>query len=105
MLLSKSALKSVIVGPAVDPTEEHLAGLLGRKRILAQDLRLLVEQTYHTANFPVDGPLALPQSTKKEMLSWIEDNWECLVEQFTTMTAIQRILLVRLHLFRDSQEN
>jgi hypothetical protein len=60
MLSSKSALKSVIVGPAIDPIEKHLARFFGRKRILAQDLRLLIEQVCHTANFPFDEPRALP---------------------------------------------
>jgi hypothetical protein len=55
--------KSVIVGPAVDPIEKHLAALLGRKRILAQDLRLLVEHVCHMANFLFDGPRAFPRST------------------------------------------
>jgi hypothetical protein len=71
---SKSALKSVIIGRAVHPIEEHLAGLLGRKPILAQDFRLLVEQVCDTANFPFDGPRAVPCSTKREILFWIEDN-------------------------------
>jgi hypothetical protein len=105
MLSSKSALKSVIIGTAVDPIEKHLAGLLGRKGILTQDLRLFVKQVCHTANFPFDGPRALPRSTKREILCWIEDNWESLCVQFTAMTAIQRTLPVRRHLFRDSQEN
>jgi hypothetical protein len=41
MLSSKSVLMFFIVGLIVDPIKEHLARLLGRKRILAQDLRLL----------------------------------------------------------------
>jgi hypothetical protein len=65
MLSSKSALRFVIVGPVVDPIEKHLAGLLRRKRTLAQDLRLFVEQACHTANFPFDGSHALPRSTKR----------------------------------------
>jgi hypothetical protein len=105
MLSSKSALKSVVVGPAVDPIEKHLAGLLWRKRILAQDLRLLVEQVYHIANFTFDRPRPFPHSTKREILGWIEDNWESLGEQFTAMTAVQRTLSVRMRLFRHNQEN
>jgi hypothetical protein len=98
-------LKSVIVGPAIDLIKKHLAGLLARKRILAQDLRLLIKHVCHTANFPFDGSRALPRSTKREMHSWIENNWESLGEEFTGMTAIQRTLPVRMHFFRDSQEN
>jgi hypothetical protein len=74
ILSSKLVLECVIVWPAVDPIEKHLAGLLGRKRILAQDLLLLVEQACHTANFPFDGPHALPRSTKREIVRWIQDN-------------------------------
>jgi hypothetical protein len=88
ILSSKSALKSLIVELAVDPIEKHLTGLLGRKRILAQDLRLLIEQVCHTANLPFDVPRALPCSNKTKIFRWIADSWEYLNEQFTVMTAV-----------------
>jgi hypothetical protein len=65
---------------------------LGRKKVPSEDLRTLLGQVCETLNISFEGPHRLHKSTKREMLEWIEVNWEIAGEGFTMVTANQRIL-------------
>jgi hypothetical protein len=89
ILSSKSEMKAVIDHTVHVPVEKHLGELLGRTRIHSEDLKLLVVQVYDTTGVPFEGAHALRQSTKKEVLNWIGENWTTLGEAFTPIAANQ----------------
>jgi hypothetical protein len=92
MLSSKSQTKRVLAGQEIDPVERHIVGLLGRTRVLSEELRLVIEQVCEAATVSFEGPHRLNRSTKREMLDWISANWEELGQVVTSITANQRTL-------------
>jgi hypothetical protein len=83
-------MKAVIGSAALDPLEKHLGELLGRTRILPEDLKLLVVHVCDTTGAPFEGIHSLRRSTKKEVLEWIVENWPTLGEAITRIAANQR---------------
>jgi hypothetical protein len=55
ILSSKSEMKAVTVHAALDLIKQHLGELLGRTRILSEDLKLLVVQVCDTTRVPFEG--------------------------------------------------
>jgi hypothetical protein len=87
---SKSDLKAVVGPKAVDPIEQHLAALLGRPRVVTDDLKLLVTQVLETRRMSFEGPHPLRRATKREVLDWIGEQWDVLGDTFTMITVNQR---------------
>jgi hypothetical protein len=83
-------MKAVLGHAAHDPIEKYLGELLGRTRILSEDLKLLVVQACNTTGVPFEGAHSLRRSTKREILKWIGENWPTLGEAFTMIAANQR---------------
>jgi hypothetical protein len=64
----------VIGRVAVDPIECHLGALLGRPRVLSEELNILIVQACEATDIPFEGAHALNRSTKREVLEWIGEN-------------------------------
>jgi hypothetical protein len=93
IISAKSVMGSAIRQAPTHPFEEHIAGLLGgRKRILSHQLRILIGQVCEMLRLPFDAPRQLNRSTKREMLEWIEANWEIVGEGFGVVAVSQRTL-------------
>jgi hypothetical protein len=90
ILSAKSEMRSVVAHRAIDPIEQHLAALLRVPKVLAQDLKLLVEQVCGTAGTSFEGQHSLNRSTKREVIEWIGANWADLGGVFATVAANQR---------------
>jgi hypothetical protein len=71
------------------PIEQHLANVLGRRRIVSWELKAIIEQVCEVEKVVFDGPHPLKRSTKRELVEWIELNWGGLGQTFTTITANQ----------------
>jgi hypothetical protein len=71
-LSSKSEMKRVIGGTAVDPIEQHLGALPCRPRFLSEELKLLVARVWEAANVPFEGAHALNRWTKNGFLNGLE---------------------------------
>jgi hypothetical protein len=67
-------MKGVIGRTAVDPIQKHLGALLGRPRLLSEELKLLVAHVCGVANVPFDRAHALNRSTKRDVLEWVREN-------------------------------
>jgi hypothetical protein len=63
--------------------------LLGQRRVLSEELKLLVVQVCEAADVPFEGGHTLNRSTKREFLNVLK-NWDALGETFTTTAANQR---------------
>jgi hypothetical protein len=94
ILSSKSELKGVVGRRAVDPIEQHLAELLGRSRVLTEELKLLVTQVCEVSGVAFEGDRSLKRATEREVLDWIGQQWEQVGQTFTTVAANQRPVAV-----------
>jgi hypothetical protein len=93
ILSSKSAMGKVVDHGTTNPFEQHISGLLGgRKKSLSEQLRILIGQVCETMDLPCSAPRKLSRSSKRDMLEWIEANWEVVGERFTIVAASQRTL-------------
>jgi hypothetical protein len=68
ILSSKSKTRGVIRRTAVGPIEQHLGVLLGRPRVLWEELKFLVVQVCEGADVPFEGAYALNPWIKRELL-------------------------------------
>jgi hypothetical protein len=90
ILSSKSDLRAVVGPQAADPIEQHLAALLGRPRVVTDELKLLVTQVLEARRVSFEGPHALHRATKREVLDWIGEQWDVLGDTFTMIAVNQR---------------
>jgi hypothetical protein len=70
ILPSKSEMNAAIIHASHDPIEKHMGELLGRTRILSEDLKLLAVQVCDTTGVSFEGAHPLRLSTKREVLEW-----------------------------------
>jgi hypothetical protein len=79
VLLSAKSQRGGVLGPRTSsPIERHLAEMLGIHRISAVELNALTEQICSTAGLPFDSRRNLKDSTKAEVLDWIQERWNSL---------------------------
>jgi hypothetical protein len=101
IISAKQFMGKAMEHPTINPFEEHLAGLLGgRKMVLSEYLRVCeqIRQDF-------DGPRRLSRSTKREMLEWTEGHWEEIGLAFTFVAASQtRMSTPQLSPFRISDQ-
>jgi hypothetical protein len=89
LMSSKSAMGTVLDVKTSDPIERHIAGLLGKRRVLAEALRTLIGEMGQTAADGVEPLPNLRRATKRAILEWIATNWGDFGEPFTALTANQ----------------
>jgi hypothetical protein len=83
---------SAIDAKASDPIDGYITELFGKKRGLAEELRILIGEA---GQAPADGVEALPnlrRAMKRVMVDSIATNWADLAERFRALTANQRTI-------------
>jgi hypothetical protein len=78
LLSAKSQLKAVLGPRTSSPIERHLAEILGIHHVSAGELKALTDQICSTAGLPFDSRRNLKESTKTEVLDWIQEHWDSL---------------------------
>jgi hypothetical protein len=73
-----------------DPIEKHLAELLGRKRVLTEDLRFLITEVGKEDVTRVVPLPNLKRATKKAMLECIAANWAGVESRFGAISTARR---------------
>jgi hypothetical protein len=96
ILSAKSQMRKVIGERATDPVEQHIAELLGKKRLLSDELKVLIGQVCAAEHIPFQGPRPLNRSTKRQMLDWVSSNWDNIGQFMTSMAANQRVIPSRV---------
>jgi hypothetical protein len=91
IILSSKSQMGHIMAPS-NPFESHLAKMLGRKRILSSELQAIIQEACETDHVEFDGTCPLRRSPKRDLLHWIEVNWDELGQLLTAIAANQNTL-------------
>jgi hypothetical protein len=88
----KSAMGTALDVKTSDPIERHIAGLPRKKRVLAEELRMLIGEMGQTVADGVEPLPNLRRATKRAMLECKATNGGDLGEPFTALTANQQTI-------------